>query len=53
MQTGVAVAVIIGIAIVLVLLFYLVTRYFNYRLQKSLENQNENYSMVEDISVNG
>lgn len=34
------------------ILFCLVTRYFNKKLQKALEDQNEVYSMIDEIVGN-
>lgn len=50
-DVGLSIVIFICALLLLLLLFYLVTRYFNYRLQKSLLSQNEIYSMVEELTA--
>ena len=40
MDLGVAIVIFLAIAIIVMALFCLVTRYFNYKLKKALEEQN-------------
>jgi hypothetical protein len=40
-------AIFLSLAIVLMALFCLVTKYFNYKLKKALEDANEVYSMID------
>ena len=40
MELGIAIAIFIAIALILMALFCIVTRYFNYKLRKALEDQN-------------
>jgi hypothetical protein len=46
MNIGVAVAIFLTLSILLMALFCFVTKYFNYKLKKALEDKNEVYSMV-------
>lgn len=49
MQTGTSVVVFLIIGAVVMALFCLITRYFNKKLQKALEDENEVYSMIDEI----
>lgn len=46
MDIGLAVGLFLLIAIIVMILFCIVTKYFNYRLNKALEDENEVYSAV-------
>lgn len=46
MELGLAIGIFIIVAIVLMTLFCVVTRYFNYKLRKALQEQNEIYSLI-------
>jgi hypothetical protein len=46
MELGLAIGIFIIVAIILMALFCVVTRYFNYKLRKALAEQNEIYSLI-------
>ncbi len=46
MEFGLAIGIFIIVAFVLMALFCVVTRYFNYKLRKALIDQNEIYSLI-------
>lgn len=51
MNIGTAIAIFLVLAIVLLVLFCIVTKYFHYKLQKTLDSPEEIYSMVDEINA--
>lgn len=52
MQLGIAIAIFLTLSALLMALFCFVTKYFNYRLKRALEDANEVYSMIDEICQN-
>lgn len=49
MELGTAIGIFIAVSIVLMAIFCLISRYFNYRIKKAYREQAEIYSLTEGI----